>query len=236
MTRIATLPLGLMAYRQALAVQETLHARLVAGEAAGFLIFVEHPAVLTLGKHADRQYLKCAASAFEAQGTEIVSIDRGGEVTAHEPGQLVMYPILRLEDFKLTPKTYVRLLEDAVIEALAYFGLNATRDEAYPGVWVEGARKICAIGIRIKQRVSLHGIALNVDNSLELFNKIVPCGIRGREVTSLARELQSGASPSVQAVQQILAQVMLTRLMDRQNVQVLPPDLHWSYDRPIISS
>lgn len=193
---------GLMDYERCLALQMELHKAQVEGTGGPYLILVEHPPVLTFGKNADRAHLLCAASALREQGVTIVDTDRGGEVTAHEPGQLVAYPILRLSDFGLTPRSYVCLLEKAVIRTLDLLGVAGTTDPEHPGVWV-GREKICALGVRIKQRVTLHGLALNVTNSLALFRKIVPCGIAGRGVTSLALQLET--SPTVDAVASLLA-------------------------------
>lgn len=179
---------GLIDYEACLLRQQRLHAEVVAERHAGAILCVEHPAVLTMGKHAEPRHLKFAESYLSSLGISIYRIDRGGEVTAHEPGQLVVYPILRLPDFGLMPRCYVALLEDAVIATLGQLGIHATQDVNYPGVWV-GAEKICAIGVRIKDRVSLHGIALNVCNSLKTFDLIVPCGILGRGVTSVSRVL-----------------------------------------------
>ncbi len=200
-TRLVLLRAGLVDYGEALALQEDLHARVVAGEAAAYAVSVEHPPVLTFGKHASAQHLLFAAEALRAQGIGLVQTERGGEVTAHEPGQLVLYPILRLASFGLRPKRYVELLEGVVIEALRHFDVTAATDPEHPGVWV-GREKICAIGIRIKERVSLHGMALNVANSLELFQKIVPCGIQGRGVTSVSRVCGRGVT-----VDEVLPQV-----------------------------
>jgi lipoate-protein ligase B len=119
----------------------------------------------------------------------VYHIDRGGEVTAHEPGQLVVYPILKLADHGLAPKSYVALLERAVIATLARFGVTATIDAERPGVWV-GFNKICAVGVRVKERATLHGIALNVSNDLSTFREIVACGLQGRGVTTLGRVLR----------------------------------------------
>src|SRR5690606_6881098 len=113
-----------------------------------------------------------------------VKTERGGQITAHEPGQLVLYPILPLAQWGISARRYVNTLEQAVIQLLADYGVEARRDTEHPGVWVE-ANKICALGIRIKQRVSMHGLALNVTNALDIFSSIVPCGIHGRGVTSL---------------------------------------------------
>ena len=176
---------GTMPYGEALALQRRLHAQVVTGEGTHFLLFVEHPPTLTLGKHSDLAHLSFNDDHYRMQGVELAHTDRGGQVTAHMPGQMVVYPVLKLSAYRLSPKRYVDLLEEAVIRLLATYGIDAQRDSDHPGVWV-GKDKICAIGIRIKERVTLHGIALNVTNDLALFAQIVPCGIAGRGVTSMA--------------------------------------------------
>ena len=184
--QLKIVPVQTMEYGACLALQRRLHARVVQGGPAGYVILVEHPPVLTFGKHADKANLLFSPDYYERLGVALVDTDRGGEVTAHVPGQLVIYPILRLADYQLTPRRYVDLLEQVVTRVLASFGLVGMKDPEHPGVWV-GRDKICAVGVRIKDRVSMHGIALNVCNSLDLFAKIVPCGIFGRGVTSLSR-------------------------------------------------
>ena len=176
--------LGLMPYEAALVAQEQALTRVVAG-VTGEIFTVEHPSVITLGRHADLKHVLHPESELTEAGISLVRTERGGEVTCHNPGQLVIYPILPLSRMGLSVRSYVRLLEQSIINTLREVGLAATRDPNYPGVWV-GADKICAVGIRIKQRVSMHGIALNIDNDLSIFNRVVPCGIQGRGVTSVS--------------------------------------------------
>jgi lipoate-protein ligase B len=170
---------------------------------------VEHPPVITFGNQTDPNFLLSSKLELSALGVEVEESDRGGQVTAHEPGQLVIYPIVALSRLKLSPKSYVYILEQAVIETLAQWGVYAQRDPVNPGVWV-GSQKICAIGIRISRRVSLHGLALNISNSLSLFNHIVPCGIKGRGITSLS--LQMGRSVSLMDVANELGKNLETLL------------------------
>lgn len=200
--RVVVEDLGLMPYEACLEKQRQVHARVVAGSDPATVLFVEHPPVLTMGHHADPKFLKFAEAFFASRQIPIVPIERGGEVTAHEPGQQVMYPILRLADFRLMPKRYVELLERVVIRALERLGIAASTDAEHPGVWV-GAEKICAIGIRVKERATMHGIALNVRNDLQLFEMIVPCGIQGRGVTTVARVL--GRDVAMADVRSLLA-------------------------------
>lgn len=207
---------GLLDYRKALELQNDLHAQVVAGDDRAHIILVEHPPVLTLGKHADPKFLLFGEAYFKSRGVDVVPIDRGGEVTAHEPGQLVVYPILRLEAFRLGAKGYVNLLEGVVIDALARFDVKAWRDPEHPGVWTKGG-KICAIGIRVKEKATLHGIAINVVNALSLFQQIVPCGIQGRAVTSLKREreMELGQEVPVARVAAVVGALLAERLSAR---------------------
>jgi lipoate-protein ligase B len=186
---IKLLDLGTISYGEGYETQELYHKKVLEGELPGCIISLEHRSVLTLGKHADPDMILIDAEAMEAQGIDCVRTDRGGEVTAHMPGQLVVYPILPLVKLQIQPRVYVNALMRAVIETLKLYGIESRCDAEHPGVWV-GPNKICAVGVRIRERVSMHGIALNVNNSLELFERIIPCGIRDRGVTSMAQELK----------------------------------------------
>jgi lipoate-protein ligase B len=163
------------------------HFKVCQQESSGVIIVVEHPRTITLGKHAQVNHILVDRETLAREGITLIQTDRGGEVTAHMPGQIVLYPILPLAKLGLSPKTYVDLLSRVVIATLAEFSIHGVYDPQYPGIWV-GSEKICAIGIRIRSRVSLHGIALNVSNDLSLFGKIIPCGIHARGVTSMQRQ------------------------------------------------
>jgi lipoate-protein ligase B len=194
--------LGTMAYRRAWALQEEAHAAVVAGGEEQLLL-VEHPPVITFGRRPDGQHHLLASHEHLAQaGVEVVASDRGGDVTFHGPGQVVAYPIVRLIDHRLSVGAFMRRLEEVVIATLAEFGLVGQKDESAIGVWVSDA-KICALGVRIRQGVSLHGFALNIDTDLSYFDLIVPCGLAGRGVTSM-RKLLGAATPAMQAVRQAL--------------------------------
>jgi lipoyl(octanoyl) transferase len=150
---------------------------------------------------------------------ELVQSDRGGDITFHGPGQVVAYPIVRLNDHGLSVGGYVRSLERAVIATLADFGIQARRDESAVGVWVDEpatgkAAKICAIGVRIRRGVSLHGLALNVTTDLNYFNLIVPCGLPGRPVTSI-QKLLGDAAPTIYQVREKLARRLIQALSAR---------------------
>lgn len=180
--------LGLLRYSEALLQMEESHARVrrEAGVGEGEILLVEHPAVVTMGNRFLPQDMILSEEELLARGIDFHRIDRGGSVTVHEPGQAVVYPLVKLGT-RLGPKAFVHALEDAMIALSAEFGVVATRDDVNPGVWV-GLNKIGAIGIRIDGGVSKHGLAFNATNTLEVFEAIVPCGLRGRGVTNLERE------------------------------------------------
>lgn len=180
--------LGTMSYVDGQRLQEDYHRKVRDGEVPGVILILEHFPVFTLGKHADLGYVLLDENELSRLGIDCLRTDRGGEVTAHMPGQIVAYPILPVMFLGFGAREYVNALMQAVIKTLAKWGVKARCDAEFPGVWV-GTNKICAVGVRIKERVSLHGIALNVNNSLELFESIVPCGIKHLGVTSLAQEL-----------------------------------------------
>jgi lipoyl(octanoyl) transferase len=240
--------LGTLRYRDAWAAQEQVHAEVLGG-AEERLLLVEHPPVITFGRRAETQGQKNLISSKEnldKLGVELVQSDRGGDVTIHGPGQVVAYPIVRLNDHRLSVGGYVRRLEQTVIEALGELGVSAQRVEGCVGVWVqdplEDARgwgttaassaacglarghdhakpqaaiarpsalsKICAIGVRIKRGVSMHGIALHVLTDLRYFDLIVPCGLGDKRVTSLKRILGESC-PSIDVVKRVLSQRFL---------------------------
>jgi lipoate-protein ligase B len=175
---------GLTRYAQALELQYQLHEKTAKEEIPGAIIFTEHHPVVTLGKNSATEHLLSSPEQLARQGVDLVPTERGGQVTAHEPGQLVIYPILHLGQMKMSARSYVQWLESSVIDVLSEIGLPSSVDPQYPGVWI-GDKKICALGVRIKQRVSMHGLALNVRNDLKLFSQIVPCGIQGKSVVSV---------------------------------------------------
>jgi lipoyl(octanoyl) transferase len=196
-----------MAYRDAWALQEQAHADVVAGGQEQLLL-VEHPPVITFGRRPDGQrHLLASPQRLAEAGVDVVTTDRGGDVTFHGPGQIVAYPIVRLIDHHLSIGAYVRRLEDVVIATLAGFGLVGQKDESAIGVWVSSA-KICALGVRIRQGASLHGVALNVNTDLSCFDMIVPCGLPGRAVTSM-HKLLGNSVPAMSTVRQVLARQMI---------------------------
>ncbi len=186
------LDLGVRAYREVWELQHHLHEAVRQGRRPDTWIVVEHPPVITLGRAAKRENVLMDGRELAARNVDLVEIERGGDVTYHGPGQLVVYPILKLERFReVVP--LVRALEGAVIDACARFGVRGERWTDHAGVWV-GCNQICAIGLAIQRMVSLHGLALNVSTDLSYDRLINPCGLTDRGVTSLSKELRRDVS------------------------------------------
>jgi lipoyl(octanoyl) transferase len=158
-----------------------------------YFLFVEHPHVYTLGKSGHIENLLIDEAALAKKGATFYKINRGGDITYHGPGQIVGYPIIDLENFFTDIHKYLRLLEEVIIRTLADYGIKGERSEGETGVWLDVgtpfARKICAMGVRASRWVTMHGFALNVNTDLGYFDNIIPCGIRGKAVTSLNVEL-----------------------------------------------
>jgi lipoyl(octanoyl) transferase len=184
---LAVLDLGLVPYGVALEHQRALAAERIAGRIPDTLVLLEHPPVVTLGRGTREASLPLDAAALRRRGIEVFEIERGGDVTYHGPGQLVGYPIFHLEQHKPDLHWFLRQLESVLIEALASLGVAAARNPGYTGVWTRG-RKIASLGIHVRQWVTWHGFALNVTTDLSPFDLIVPCGIPGVVMTSVARE------------------------------------------------
>jgi lipoyl(octanoyl) transferase len=182
---------GLVPYAEAYELQGRLRERRQEGEIADALLLLEHPPVYTRGRRATAEELPMGVEWYERQGIEVRDTERGGRVTYHGPGQLVAYPIVSLAGHGGDVLAYVRNLEWAMIAAIGDFGVEAGLVEGETGVWVHGAgpaRKIGAIGLHISRGVTTHGLAVNVNNDLQPFEWVVPCGIEGCAVTSITRE------------------------------------------------
>ncbi|MFZ9032110.1 MAG: lipoyl(octanoyl) transferase LipB [Robiginitalea sp.] len=158
-----------------------------------YFLFVEHPHVYTLGKSGDSNNLLVSEEQLTERGAQFYRINRGGDITYHGPGQVVGYPILDLDNFFTDIHKYLRLLEEMIILTLSEYGLQGERSKGETGVWLDvgtpRARKICAMGVRASRWVTMHGFALNVNTDLSYFDLMIPCGIRGKGVTSLNKEL-----------------------------------------------
>lgn len=184
--------IGLVNYAVGLKTQESIYDSVLAGQ-DDTLILCQHNHVYTFGKSAESNNLLISESFLKSINAQVFETDRGGDITYHGPGQLVGYPIINLRKHGLGVKKYVELLEQSIIDTLAKFGIVAYQIPSLTGIWVgaknEVKRKIGAIGIRVKNGVSMHGFALNVSTDLSYFNHIVPCGIADKEVTSIKKEL-----------------------------------------------
>ena len=180
--------LGRVSYAEGLALQESLVSSRQQGTGEDTLLLLEHPPVVTLGRGANPDHLLARREDLARRGVEVFETGRGGDVTYHGPGQLVGYPILLLPPPLRDLHLLLRKIEEILIASVAEFGVEARRMEGLTGVWV-GAEKLAAIGMRVSRWVTSHGFALNVSTDLSGFDLIVPCGIRGRGVTSLSRLL-----------------------------------------------
>src|SRR5262245_42062079 len=178
--------LGRVPYADALALQEELRARLGAGEIGETVLLLEHPDVVTFGRSAKPESAPSSDTDLRRAGYEVFRVNRGGDVTWHGPGQLVGYPILDLARHGSDVHLYLRALEAVLIAALADFGIAARRRDGYAGVWLDERRKIASIGVGLRRWLTLHGFALNVDCDLSRFGAIVPCGLAGVELVSMA--------------------------------------------------
>ncbi|UCD76815.1 MAG: lipoyl(octanoyl) transferase LipB [Phycisphaerales bacterium] len=230
---LTTRDLGRVAYGEAFALQKKLQGEVIqnretasgrgdGGRLAGFLLLLEHePPVITISRRKTApQHLLATPDELAAAGVEIHQTDRGGDITYHGPGQLVVYPILDLNVLGLRVRSYMRFLEQVVIDTLGRFGIASHQDESATGVWVsasqehakapgklsrgfEGDSKICAMGVRITRWVSMHGLALNVTTNLDHYRFIIPCGLEGRPVTSM-RQLLGEKCPTMEQVKEVL--------------------------------
>ena len=217
MPEVSLIDLGLTDYKSAWDFQENLFQKIIQKKIANrskpvadltpnYLIFCEHYPVYTLGKSGNPQNLLLNDKRLAEIGASYFPINRGGDITFHGPGQLVMYPIFDLDHFFSDIHKYLRFLEEAVILTLKHFGIIADRYPEYTGVWVEpenqNARKICAIGVRASRWVTMHGIGFNINTDLNYFNHLIPCGIEDKSVTSMQKEL--GALVDVENVKTVL--------------------------------
>jgi lipoyl(octanoyl) transferase len=179
---------GTIPYAEAAELQRRVAERRRRGEVGDTLLLLEHPPVYTRGRRSRPEELPMGVSWYEAQGIEVLDTDRGGLVTYHGPGQLVAYPIVDLRGYGADVHAYVRGLERTMVAALGAAGVRAGTIEGLTGVWV-GTRKIGSIGLHVSRGVTTHGLAVNVNNDLQPFEWVVPCGIEGVSMTSLGREL-----------------------------------------------
>ena len=182
------LDLGLLDYRKAWDLQHDLWSRRVEGELPDLLLLLEHPHVITLGRRGNRSHLIVSPEVLEAMKIPIFHVERGGDITYHGPGQLVVYPIFDLKDYGYRLIRYIDQLEEVILHVLKDFGIEGRRDPLNRGVWVE-EEKIASVGVTIKRWVSFHGLSLNYETDLKYFDLINPCGLEGKRVTSMAKIL-----------------------------------------------
>lgn len=182
------------------------------------IIFCTHPHVYTIGKHGRQENMLISDDMLSRIGAEVFRIDRGGDITYHGPGQLVCYPILCLEDFNLGLKSYLNLLEEAVIRTCSHYGIQSGRVDGATGVWIDintpRERKICAMGVRSSHFVTMHGLALNVNTDLKYFDYINPCGFTNKGVTSIEKE--TGTQVPMDEVRRILTDELLSLFANRR--------------------
>jgi lipoyl(octanoyl) transferase len=201
--------LGLIDYQKAWGYQTELFNKVLAVKSENrnradneqlitnnYLLFCEHPHVYTIGKSGDEKNLVIPLANLSSIGASYHQINRGGDITYHGPGQIVVYPVIDLENFFTDIHQYMRTLEESVMATLKEFGIEGGRIKGLTGVWLDWnderkARKICALGLKTSRWVTMHGLAMNVNTDLSYFNHIVPCGIQDKAVTSLKKELNS---------------------------------------------
>jgi len=219
---LAVIDLGRMGYRAAWDEQRRHHAAVLASRESdepelGRILLVEHDPVITVTKRPGAiEHLLASPELLAKHGVELVETDRGGDITYHGPGQLVVYPIIDLQRAHLRLHEYMRLLEQAVVDTIARYGIGGERDPDATGVWVRAeankpAEKVCAMGVRVSRWISMHGLALNVTTNLEHFKLIVPCGIADRGVTSL-RALLGADCPAMATVKTDLVSTLTAAL------------------------
>lgn len=206
---------GRCGYREAWRRQKELFNALIGcPEEEERIITVEHDPVYTLGFHGQHENLLASEKRLEAMGAECIRIERGGDITYHGPGQLVVYPVINLHRHGLGVKKYVETLERSVIELLGSYGVTASSNSDAIGVWIDwncvAPRKICAIGVKISHGVTMHGLALNVNTDLSAFSLINPCGFTDKGVTSIEREL--GMRADFGEVRSRMAEILLRNL------------------------
>ncbi len=216
--------LGATSYREGLALQEALVAARAEGRTGDWVLFPDHPPVLTVGRSPSAGSLLADRETLARRGIEVFEVARGGDITWHGPGQLVGYPIVDLGRRGRDLRRYLRDLEEAVIRVLARWGLSGERVDGRTGVWVEG-EKIASIGVAVRRWVGYHGLALNVAPDLEGFELIHPCGLRGIHMTSMASRLGPRA-PSLAEVRQAVA-TALAEVLEHPEPEWVPAERAW---------
>jgi len=197
---------GLADYREVLQLQQRLREKRHRDEITNTVLIVEHHAVITLGARQSANKVLASKEDLAQRHINVVDIRRGGGTTAHNPGQLVFYPILNLQQLNLGISEYIRELESIGVELLEQLGVHAERQKGFPGLWI-GTKKIASIGVRVSKFVTFHGMAINIQNDLSIFDLITPCGLNGVEMTSVLKE--TGRHHSMSQVKERLSQLLI---------------------------
>jgi len=195
--------IGRTRYAEAWALQQEIWKLRQANALQDVLLLTEHDHVYTLGKSTDDNHLLASQEELKISGTDVFYVDRGGDITYHGPGQIVVYPIIDLNNYFLDIHRYLRSLEDVIIRTLDAFGILAGREKDMTGVWVNG-EKIAAIGVKVSRWVTMHGFALNVHTDLSMFDRIIPCGIFHKGVTSMQETMGHGVA--IESVREALVE------------------------------
>ena len=193
---------GLIDFNEAWRRQRELSDAILHRDHPDTLVFCQHPPVITLGRNTQSGSVLASRELLQGMGVDVIDINRGGEATIHNPGQLVGYPIFNLQRSKPDLHWFLRTIEQCIIDALGEFDIDAGRVDGLTGVWIEQQKKVCAIGIHCSRWVTSHGFALNVANNLDLFSMIIPCGITERGVTSM--QLVTGTNVDLASVQKVV--------------------------------
>ncbi len=198
---------GIIDFTEAWERQRVLAGEVLRGEMPSTLVLCQHPSVITIGRNGTEANIIATPVELTKKNIQVVPINRGGDVTLHNIGQLVGYPIFRLTDFREDLHWFLREIEACIIETIAEFGLTGRRIEQATGVWIEEQRKICAIGIHCSRWVTSHGFALNVCNDMSEFELIIPCGIEDKGVTSIS--LENNATANIMNVQEVCKRMFI---------------------------
>jgi len=197
---------GLANYRETLQLQHRLREKRRRDEIPNSVLILEHNPVITLGARQSANKLLASKEDLAQKHIDVIDIRRGGGTTAHNPGQLVFYPILNLQQLKLGISEYIRELESIGAELLEQLGVHAERQKGYPGLWI-GPKKIASIGVRVSKFITYHGMAMNIQNDLSIFDSITPCGLDGVEMTSVLKE--TGKRHSMSQLKERLSQLLI---------------------------
>jgi lipoate-protein ligase B len=205
---------GITDYRDILKLQHQLRDKRRNNEISNTVMLLEHLPVITLGARKSANKLLLSPDELHERNIEAVKIRRGGGITAHNPGQLVIYPIVHLGQLKLGISEYIQLLQKIGIKLLRKLGVQSQMRKGYPGLWVD-EKKIASIGVRVSKLVTCHGMAINIKNDLGIFDLFVPCGIEGVQITSVYSE--TGKEYSMQKVKSILTELLIEHLSDKES-------------------